>query len=165
MSNSSIRAAKSADVGRIWELILELADYEKLSDIVSGSADLLGASLFGERPSAEALVAEAGGKIVGYAIFFTNFSTFTARPGIWLEDIYVQPECRGSGLGKAMLYEVAKIARVRGCARFEWVVLDWNEPSIRFYEALGAKRMPEWHICRLEGQTLADLGAVATEAP
>ena len=117
--------------------------------------------LFGERPAAEALVAERGGEVVAFALFFTNFSTFLAQPGLYLEDLYVKPEHRGAGIGEALLKRLAQLAVERGCGRFEWSVLDWNENAIRFYERMGATVMPEWRICRVTGDALQAMGEAA----
>jgi GNAT superfamily N-acetyltransferase len=159
-----IRPATSADVPRIWELVLEFSEHVNLSHVVSGTSSMLSESLFGPTPFAEALVAEEGGNIVGYAVYYTTFSTFAAKPCIWLEDVYVTPEIRGRGIGKAFLAKIAEIARERGCPRFEWDALDWNEPSIRFYESLGAWRMMDSHTFRLEGDALAALCGSKPEA-
>ena len=119
----------------------------------------LGPHLFGPRPVAEALVVDSGPRVVGFALFFTNFSTFLARPGLYLEDLFVEPELRGRGIGQALLTRLAELAAERGCGRFEWSVLDWNVNAIRFYERMGATVMPEWRICRIAGDTLAAYGA------
>jgi Acetyltransferases len=130
-------------------LIRALADYEKLSHMVVGTEAQLHDSLFGPRPAAEALIAERRGRAVGFALFFTTFSTFLCKPGILLEDVFVEPEHRGLGIGKALLKKLAALAVERDCGRVEWHVLDWNEPSIRFYESLGAKLMKEWILVRM----------------
>ena len=145
-----IRPAGEADVERLFDLIGELAAYEKLSDEVSGDAEVLRRSLFEEK-AAEALLLEAAdGEAVGYAIFFTTFSTFECRSGIWLEDVYVRPEHRRGGIGRLVMEHLAKLALDRGHVRFEWVALDWNEPALDFYEKLGARRLDDWVIHRLE---------------
>jgi GNAT superfamily N-acetyltransferase len=145
-----IRAATEADVPVLFDLILELASYEKLSDAVSGDAEVLRRSLF-EQEAAEALLLEtADGIAVGYAIFFTTFSTFECRSGIWLEDIYVRPEHRCGGIGRAVMEYLAQLAEKRGHIRLEWVALDWNEPALNFYAKLGATRLDDWKILRLE---------------
>jgi GNAT superfamily N-acetyltransferase len=145
-----IRPATEADVELLFELILELATYEKLTGKVTGDAEVLRRSLFEER-AAEALLLEAAdGEAVGYAIFFTIFSTFECRPGIWLEDLYVRPEHRRGGIGRAVMEHLATLARERGHVRLEWVALDWNEPALDFYEGLGARRHDDWVIHRLE---------------
>lgn len=153
-----IRAAQREDVPTIFGLIRELAEYEKLADHVRGDERLLEESLF-ERRAAEALIIEEGGEAVGYAIFFTTFSTFECRPGIWLEDIYVRPDWRRTGVGREVLSHIARLAVERDCARVEWLALDWNEPALRFYEALGAIGIDDWKALRLEGETLRRLGS------
>ena len=140
-------------------LIRELAEFEKLSHLVQATPESLMPHLFGDKPAAEALVAEVGGEVVAFALFFTNFSTFLSKPGLYLEDLYVKPAQRGAGLGKAMLVRLAQIAVERGYGRFEWSVLDWNEAAIGFYQQMGATVMPDWRICRITGQTLETLGA------
>ncbi len=157
MPDLSVREARAADAPRIHALICELASYEKLSDQVTGSADSLREHLFGERRYAEALIGEIDGEAVGYALFFPTYSTFLARPGIWLEDLFVLPEHRGRGLGTALLAQVAALALERDCGRLEWSVLDWNEPSIGFYRALGAGPVDGWTSYRLAGAALAAL--------
>jgi len=166
MKNSCIRPAAPADAEAIVGLIQELAAFEKLSHLVVVTPDLLRPQLFGEKPAAEALVAELDGSVVAFALFFTNFSTFLGRPGLYLEDLYVQPAHRGSGLGKALLQRLGALAVERGCGRFEWSVLDWNENAIRFYEKMGAAVMPDWRICRVAGDALAAFGpGAATPEP
>ncbi len=145
----TIRPAVRADSADLLRLIGELATYEKLEHMAVGTEEMLGDALFGARPAAEALIAERGGRAVGFALFFTTFSTFLCKPGIYLEDVFVEPGHRGHGLGKALLGRLAALAVERGCGRFEWRVLDWNEPSIKFYEFLGAKLMPEWVLVRM----------------
>jgi GNAT superfamily N-acetyltransferase len=154
----SIRPATSADLPLIAALIRELAEYEQLSHEVRFDETVLGEKLFGAHRYAEVLIAELDGEAQGFALFFHNFSTFEGRPGIYLEDLFVRPPARGHGLGKALMAAVAKLAVERGCARFEWWVLDWNTPSIAFYESLGAKPMDEWTVMRLEGEALARIG-------
>lgn len=149
-----IRPARPEDCEAIWGLVRELAWYERLEDQLQGSPEALREHLFGEPRYAEALVAEESGRLVGYALFFPNYSTFLTRPGLWLEDLAVTPAMRGRGIGRALLREVARIARERRCGRLEWAVLDWNEPAIRFYEGHGARRLPEWQICRVDGEAL-----------
>ena len=156
--NYSIRAAVATDVKTIFDLIAALAAYEKLSHLVTGNSQALGEHLFGEKPYIEALVAEVGGRIVGFALFFANYSTFLTKPGIYLEDIFVLPDYRSQGIGKALLMAVAKIAVARDAGRLEWSVLDWNQPAIDFYEKMGAKVFQEWQICRLTGTALTQLG-------
>ena len=153
----SIRSAVAADLPLIASLIRELADYEKLAHEVHFDEAVLGEKLFGPRPYAEVLIGEVDGESLGFALFFHNFSTFEGRPGIYLEDLFVRPGARGKGLGKALLAELARIALERGCARLEWWVLDWNEPSIGFYKALGARPMDEWTVMRVDGTALAAL--------
>jgi GNAT superfamily N-acetyltransferase len=144
-----IRPARIEDVPVILELIRDLATYERAPDEVTATEEQLVDVLFGERPSAEVLLAFEGKSPVGFAVFFYNFSTWLGRPGLYLEDLFVKPEKRGKGYGRALLVDLAKIARDRGCGRMEWAVLDWNEPAIKFYRALGAKPMAEWTVFRL----------------
>ncbi|AJY44171.1 GNAT family N-acetyltransferase [Burkholderia humptydooensis] len=158
---TAIRAAAAADVPAMLALMRELAKFEQLTHLfVATEADLADA-LFGARPSAEALVAVNGtvngGAIVGYALYFHNYSTFVGRRGLYLEDLYVQPSQRGTGLGTRMLRRLAAIAVERRCARFEWTVLDWNQPAIEFYRKMGAQIMPDWRVVRVTGDTLAQL--------
>jgi hypothetical protein len=159
----NIRPAQPADVPAIVGLIRELAVFEKLEHLMQATPETLLPHLFGERPVAECLVAEdaQGGAIVAFALFFTNFSTFLARPGLYLEDLYVQPAHRGGGLGKAMLVQLARLAVARGCGRFEWCVLDWNVDAQAFYQRMGATVMKDWYLCRLTGESLQALGAPA----
>jgi GNAT superfamily N-acetyltransferase len=154
MSTHTLRPATAADLPAIVGLIRELAEYEKLAHLVVVTAESLAPHLFGPRPAAEAVVGEVDGRVAAFALFFTNFSTFLGRPGLYLEDLYVQPAHRGSGLGKALLQHLGALAVDRGCGRFEWSVLDWNENAIRFYESMGATVMPDWRICRLTGDAL-----------
>jgi GNAT superfamily N-acetyltransferase len=135
-------------------LIEELAEYERLGDQVSGSAELLTEGLFGPRPVAEAVVAEIDSDLVGFAVFFSTFSTFLCRPGLWLEDLFVRPQHRGAGVGGALLAHVAGLAVARGCGRVEWSALDWNELALRFYDRVGAKQLDQWRILRLDGDAL-----------
>jgi GNAT superfamily N-acetyltransferase len=154
-----IRAATPADVNVIANLIRGLAEYERLADkVVLKEADLH-RHLFGEPKYAEVLLAEDAGAVVGFALFFHNYSTFRAKPGIYLEDLFVIPEARGRGHGKALLRELARLAVARDCSRVEWSVLNWNEPSIQFYKALGATPMDEWSVYRLTDDALAKLAA------
>lgn len=132
----------------MWELVQELAEYERLSDIVTGDAAALERYAFDEGLT-DVFVAEENGVIVGYSLSFTTFSTFKCRPGVWLEDLYVIPTSRGRGYGKALLLNLLELSREQGHGRVEWSVLDWNEPSIRFYEAMGATMLPDWKICRV----------------
>ncbi|RVU46550.1 GNAT family N-acetyltransferase [Rubrivivax rivuli] len=158
MTAHTLRPATPADCTAIVGLIRELAVFEKLEHLVVVTPATLEHQLFGPRPAAEAVVAETDGQVVAFALFFTNFSTFLGKPGLYLEDLYVQPAHRGSGLGKALLQHLAALAVQRGCGRFEWCVLDWNENAIRFYEKMGATVMPDWRICRVTGPALAALG-------
>ena len=153
MSDIVIRRATRDDVPVILEFIGELAEYEHMSDQVVATPELLEEWIF-ERGRAEGLLAELAGKIVGFALFFHNFSTFLGRAGIYLEDLFVRPEARGQGTGKALLRELARIALERGCGRLEWACLDWNAPSIAFYRAQGAVPMEEWTTWRLTGESL-----------
>ena len=155
-----LREARAEDCGLILALIRELAEYEKLSHEVVATEEVLRETLFGEHPRGEVVIGEFQGKPVGYALFFHNFSTFTGRPGIYLEDIYVKPEMRGRGYGKCLLTFVARLAVERKCTRMEWSVLDWNEPSIRFYRSLGAVAMDEWTVQRLAGSALDEVAAM-----
>lgn len=148
-----IRPAAPPDVAGLLRLIRGLAEYEKLAHMAVGTEPLLHAALFGARPAAEALIAERGGQAVGFALFFTTFSTFLCKPGIYLEDVFVEPAHRGVGIGKALLRRLAQLAVERDCGRLEWRVLDWNQPSIDFYRSLGAQLMPEWVLVRMtEGE-------------
>jgi len=150
----SLRNAELKDVGAIVQLIRDLAEFEQLTHLLQVTPEKLRPQLFGERPAAEALVAERGGEVVAFALFFTNFSTFLAQPGLYLEDLFVTPSHRGRGIGQAMLTRLARLAVERGCGRFEWSVLDWNENAIRFYQRMGATVMPDWRICRIAGDAL-----------
>jgi GNAT superfamily N-acetyltransferase len=152
----SIRPATSADVPLILEFIRALADYEKLSHECEATEAQLRATLFpaGEAPVAHCVLAFVDGAPAGFALYFFNFSTFLARPSLYLEDLFVKPELRGRGHGKALLLHLAKLANARGCGRMEWSVLDWNQPAIDFYESLGARRMTDWTLCRLTGDAL-----------
>jgi ribosomal protein S18 acetylase RimI-like enzyme len=156
----TLRSAELRDVGAIVQLIRDLAEFEKLTHLLQVTPEKLRPQLFGERPAAEAMVAEIGGgdgkagEVVAFALFFTNFSTFLAQPGLYLEDLYVKPEHRGAGIGRALLTKLATLAVERNYGRFEWSVLDWNENAIRFYEGMGATVMPEWRICRIAGDSL-----------
>ncbi len=158
----TLRPASRADVPVVLQLIRDLAHYERLEHEVCASEADLAQALFGDRRYAEVLLACAGGTPVGFALFFHNFSTFKGRPGIYLEDLYVRPEARGRGIGKRLLARLARIAVERRCARLEWAVLDWNEPSIGFYRRLGAVAMDEWTIFRLTGAALEQLATAAT---
>lgn len=155
----TIREAVSSDIATIHAFILALADYEKLSHEVKADRASLDKYLFGPRPMAEVLIAENEGRAIGFALFFHNFSTFEGRPGLYLEDLFVIPEARGLGAGKALLSRLAQLALERDCARLEWWVLDWNEPSIAFYRSLGARPMDEWTVQRVDGAALAALAS------
>jgi GNAT superfamily N-acetyltransferase len=157
-----IRAASEDDVTSLFGLILELAEYEKLADAVSGDPEVLRHSLFEQR-AAEALIIEVGGEAVGYAVFFTTFSSFECRSGIWLEDIYVRPEHRRGGIADAVMRYLADLALERGHVRLEWCVLDWNEPALGFYEALGAEPLDEWRMFRLERDGIRRLSLAAAD--
>ncbi len=152
-----IRPGELADVPLIAELIRGLARYEKLEQEVTMTEEKLTDTLFGERRYAETLIAEDDGEAVGFALFFHNFSTFLAQPGIYLEDLFVVPEHRGGGIGRALLERLAQLAVNRGCGRLEWAVLNWNQDAIRFYERLGAKPNSDWTVYRLTGQPLRAL--------
>jgi GNAT superfamily N-acetyltransferase len=153
----SIRSATEGDTALILRFIKKLAEYEKLSHEMRATEATLRANLFGKRAYAETLLAYWGGEPVGFALFFHNFSTFLGQPGIYLEDLFVDPEHRGKGIGKALLVTLAGLAVERGCGRVEWAVLDWNEPSINFYRSLGAEAKDEWTTYRLTGDALAKL--------
>lgn len=159
MRELEVRTATEEDVPLLLRFIKELAEYEQLSHEVSATEEILRESLFGGRRFAEALLAYFGDEPAGFALFFHNFSTFLGRPGIYLEDLYVRPEFRGSGIGRALLVRLAKLAKERGCGRLEWWVLDWNEPSIGFYESLGAVAMDDWTVYRLTGDELSKLAS------
>jgi GNAT superfamily N-acetyltransferase len=150
----SLRPARRDDLIAISGLIHELAAYERLTHLCHATPEALEPHLFGERPVVEAVVAEVSGEVVGFALFFTNFSTFLAKPGLYLEDLIVKASLRGSGIGRALLEHLGALAVERGCGRFEWSVLDWNEDAIRFYEGMGAQVLPDWRICRLTGEGL-----------
>ena len=154
----ALRAAEPRDVDAIVQLIHELAQFENLAHLVQATPAKLRPQLFGERPVAEAMVAQVGDEVVAFALYFTNFSTFLAQPGLYLEDLYVKPAQRGLGIGKALMARLGRLAAERGCGRFEWSVLDWNQNAIRFYQRMGATVMPDWRICRVTGAALAGLG-------
>jgi GNAT superfamily N-acetyltransferase len=158
-----IRPATPADLPLIAELIRALAEYEKLADEVRFDEARLGEKLFGPRTYAEVLIGEVEGTPQGFALFFHNFSTFEGRPGIYLEDLFVRPEARGQGVGKALLAELARLAVERDCARLEWWVLDWNEPSIGFYKSLGARAMDDWTVMRVDGAALQALAGFTAD--
>lgn len=153
----TIRLATAADAALILTFIQGLAKYEKLEHQVVATEQSLRDSLFGDKPAAEVVIAEDNGVPAGFALFFHNYSTFLAKPGLYLEDLFVLPECRGKGLGKLLLSYLAALATQRGCGRFEWSVLDWNQPAIDFYQAQGATVMPDWRICRVTGDSLTAL--------
>ena len=153
----TLRPATPADLAAIVGLIHELAAFEALTHLVVVTPESLAPHLFGERPAAEAVVGEVDGVVAAFALYFTNFSTFLGRPGLYLEDLYVQPAHRGMGLGKALLQHLATLAVSRGCGRFEWSVLDWNQRAIDFYQKMGATVMPDWRICRVTGDALTAL--------
>ncbi|MES2175718.1 MAG: GNAT family N-acetyltransferase [Pseudomonadota bacterium] len=160
MTDIIIRDAQAGDIGIIHDFILALADYERLAHAVKADRATLARYLFGPRPMAEVLIAEHAGRAVGFALFFHNFSTFEARPGVYLEDLFVLPDARGLGAGKALLARLAQLAIERDCARLEWSVLDWNAPAIAFYQSLGATAMDEWTVQRVDGDTLTALAAL-----
>jgi GNAT superfamily N-acetyltransferase len=153
----TIRSATPDDVPLVLRFVRELAEYEREPDAVEATEPMLHEALFGTRRVAEALIAEADGTAAGFAVFFHNFSTWTGKPGIYLEDLYVTPGARGAGVGKALLQHLAGLAIDRGCARFEWAVLDWNTPAIDFYRAMGALPQDEWTVQRVTGDALAKL--------
>ena len=157
----TIRPAEPADTALILSLIRELAEYERLPHEVVATEDALRATLFGARSRAEVLIADADGQAAGFALFFHNYSTFLARPGLYLEDLFVRPAFRRQGVGRMLLTRLAGIAVARGCGRFEWAVLDWNEPARRFYESLGARPMDEWTTYRMTGAALEELARKA----
>ena len=161
--NFLIRPATSGDVPVILELIRALATYERAPNDVTATENGLVEVLFDEKPSAEVLLAFENETAVGFAVFFHNFSTWLGRPGLYLEDLFVRPEHRGKGYGRALLIYLAKIARERGCGRMEWAVLDWNEPAIEFYRKLGAKPLDEWTVFRLTRDGIAKLADAAEE--
>lgn len=154
MTQYNIRPALPADTNAIFHLIQELAVYENLMHQVTGTPDDLGEHLFGDVPYAEAMVAEMEGQLIGFALFFKNYSTFLTKPGLYLEDLFVQEAYRGKGIGKALLKAVAQITQDRGYGRLEWSVLDWNETAIAFYRRMGAEVLPDWRICRVTGASL-----------
>ncbi len=161
MPNASVvlRTATETDVPDILALIEALADYERLRDACVATEELLRATLFGAAPKAEVIIAESDGVVAGFALFCSNYSTFLAQPGIWLEDLFVRPEFRGHGIGRSLLAHLARLAVERNCGRVEWAVLDWNTPSIGFYESLGARGMTEWTTFRLTGDAMHTLAS------
>jgi diamine N-acetyltransferase len=158
----NIRPATAADAATIAALVRELADYEKLLHEAKGTADDFVRELTAENPVIHVLIAEWNGEAAGFALYFFNFSTFVARPGLYLEDLFVRPALRSHGIGRSLLRALARTARDRNCGRMEWAVLDWNEPALRFYKALGARPMKEWIVHRL---TPVEIGQLAAEAP
>ena len=159
MTNFHIRSAAATDVATIFDLIRQLSVYEKLEHMVSGNESMLREALFGAKPTCECVIAEEAGTPIGFALFFTTFSTFLCKPGLYLEDLFVIPAARERGYGKALLVHLAALARARDCGRFEWRVLDWNTPSIDFYKSLGAAIMPEWHLARMTEVEIARLAS------
>lgn len=157
MPKINIRSATIEDCALIRQFVHQLAVYEKLEDEAVATDEDIAASLFGDRPQAEVVIAERAGEPIGFALFFHNYSTFLGRRGLYLEDLFVIPEARGSGAGKALLKHLARLALERGCGRFEWWVLDWNEPAIDFYKSLGAEPMEDWTVFRLTGEALENL--------
>lgn len=155
----TIRWAAPGDAATVLRFARELAAYEREPDAVVATEAMMHDALFGERPAAEALIAEIDGAPIGFAVFYHSFSTWTGRRGIWLDDLYVTPEARGSGVGGKLLQRLAAIAEERDCARLEWWVLDWNEPAIRFYDSLDAEAMGEWTVRRLSGDSLRAMAA------
>ncbi len=158
-SNLILRFAEPADCSVLFDLIKALAEYEKLSHAVTGNVEALKEHLFGSPKYIEAILAEYAGQAVGFALFLHNYSTFLTKPGIYLEDLFVLPEYRQQGIGKAILTKLAQIAVERDCGRLEWSVLDWNEPAIAFYRRMGASVLPDWRICRVTGESLTQLAA------
>jgi len=150
----SIRPAEPSDITHIHSMIVELAVFEKLEHMVVATEELLHEGLFGTKPSCEAIVGEENGEVVAFALFFHNFSTFLTKKGLYLEDLYVRQSHRGKGYGTQLLARLAQLAMERNCGRFEWSVLDWNEPAINFYKTMGAEILPDWRICRVTGETL-----------
>ncbi len=164
----TLRPAQLRDIEAIVELIRELAEFERLTHLLQVTPEKLRPQLFGEKPAAECLVAEVadeagprGASVVGFALFFTNFSTFLAQPGLYLEDLYVKPAHRSHGIGEALLTRLSRLAVERNYGRFEWSVLDWNEHAIRFYQRMGAAVMPDWRMCRITGDALLAFGEAA----
>jgi GNAT superfamily N-acetyltransferase len=161
----AIRAATRDDVPLVNSLVVELAEYERAPEQVTGTEELLARALFGSPAHAEAVIAELDGEPVGFALYFGTFSTWLCLPGLWLEDLYVRPASRRSGVGRALFAHVAAIAIERGCGRLEWTVLDWNTPAISFYESLGAETMRAWDTLRLSGDALARVAATVGDGP
>jgi len=163
MAKNKVRIVNAieSDIPVILDFIKQLAAYEKLSDQVVANEEVLEKSLFGQRANAQVILAELDGKRVGFAIFYTNFSTFLGKPGLYLEDLFVVPEARGKGVGKKLLAYLARLTKERDYGRLDWAVLDWNKPSIAFYESIGARALNEWRVYRMEGPALRDLAAEA----
>jgi GNAT superfamily N-acetyltransferase len=159
MTNLRIVPATSSDVPILLKLIRALGEYERLSHEIVATEEGLRMWLFGDRPAAEVILAVVDDAVVGFALFFHNFSTFLGRPGLYLEDLFVTPEWRGHGIGQRLLVHLAELAVQRGCGRMEWTVLDWNETALRFYERMGARVMKEWKLCRLTGESLEQVAA------
>ena len=157
VTHFSVRPAEPADITHIHSMIVELAVFEKLEHMVVATEELLHDGLFGARPACEAIIGEENGEVVAFALFFHNFSTFLTKKGLYLEDLYVRQSHRGKGYGTQLLSSLAQIAVERNCGRFEWSVLDWNEPAIGFYKTMGAEVMPDWRICRVTGESLDQL--------
>ncbi len=155
----TVRDAETRDAALLLGLIGELAEYEHLSELVTGTEHDLAAALSGPAPAAEALIAERGGQTAGFALFFTTFSTFLCQSGLWLEDLFVRPAHRGAGVGRELMAQVARRAVQRGAGRLEWTALDWNEPALGFYSQLGARTMDDWITHRLEGEALRGVAA------
>ena len=155
----SIRPAQPSDVAHIHAMIIALAVFEKLEHLVVATEELLHEGLFGVHPACEAIIGEEDGEVVTFALFFHNFSTFLTKKGLYLEDLYVKQAHRGKGFGKQMLVKLAQLAVERNCGRFEWSVLDWNEPAINFYKAMGADILPDWRVCRVTGSALTHLAS------
>ena len=160
-ARQGVRPATRADVPVLVDLIRELAVYEHLEHLATATPERLERELFGDRPTCECLVGEQDGEVVGFALFFHNFSTFLCRKGLYLEDLFVRPAARGAGLGRRLLQQLARIAVERGCGRFEWSVLDWNVDAQAFYQRMGATVMPDWRICRVTGDALLELARQA----
>jgi GNAT superfamily N-acetyltransferase len=160
----TIRPVRESDVDLVLQFIRELADYERLTHQVTATREDIHAALFGARPYAEAVIGCIDGRPCGFALFFHNFSTFLGKPGLYLEDLFVRPDSRGRGLGSHMLAWLARLALDRGCGRFEWAVLDWNEPALKVYRGLGARAADDWTIYRVTGEALARLAAKAGSA-
>lgn len=160
-----ISPARPEDASIVLDLVRQLADYEKLSHLVVATEQMVRTELFGPRPVVECVVGwdgpDGSAQAVGFALFFHNFSTFLARRGLYLEDLFIVPAARGRGYGKALMLHLARLAVQRGCGRFEWSVLDWNQPAIDFYRALGAEVLPDWRVCRVTGEALERLGSAA----